>query len=115
MEIDYIKTGDYYIPNLVLPEGNREIGYWGMLCRDYLKEYKSGKYQYMLLTGKLDTYLADIDEQARERFDFIEKQLRQAEGVNEELKHRNQMEWLRRANNIRNRVTEIIMTEMIYF
>ncbi len=115
MEIDYIKTGDYYIPNLVLPEENREIGYWGMLCRDYLKEYKSGKYQYMLLTGKLDTYLADIDEQARERFDFIEKQLRQAEGVNEELKHRNQMEWLRRANNIRNRVTEIIMTEMIYF
>ena len=68
----------------------------------------------MLLTGKLDTHLADLNEQSQERFDLIEKQLREAEGVTEELKSRDQMLWVRRANNIRNRVAEIIKYEMIY-
>jgi predicted alpha-1,6-mannanase (GH76 family) len=114
MEIEYIKVGDYYIPNLVLPQESREIGYWGMLRKNYLKEHKSGWYQYMVLSCKIDTYLADLNEQAEERFDLIEKQLREAEGVTEELKAADQMKWVRSANNIRHRAAEIVKHEMIY-
>ena len=85
MKIEYTKVGDYYLPNLYYPEETRPIGFWGMLRKEYLKEHKSGTYTYLLLTARLDSYLADLNEQAQERFELIEAQMRSAEGVTEEL------------------------------
>ncbi len=112
--IDYILVGDYYIPNLKLPEENRPIGRYGRLHRDYLKEEHLAWYSSLILTGKLWTYLADLNEQAEERLDLIIEQMKTAEGVTEELKARNQLEWVGRMNNIRNRAEEIIRSELIY-
>ena len=112
--LDYVLVGDYYLPVLSLPEETRPIGYWGMLQNEYLKEHKSGTYTYLLLTARLDSYLADLNEQAQERFELIEAQMRSAEGVTEELKRQNPMEWVRHCNNIRNRAAEIIKQELIY-
>ena len=113
-ELIYIRCGDYYIPDIRLPEENRPIGYWGMLRKEYLKNYKSGMYSYLLLTGKLDSYLADLNEQAQERYELIEAQIRSAEGVTEELKACNPMEWVRQCNNVENRVQEIVLSELVY-
>ena len=85
-----------------------------MLRKEYLKEHKSGTYTYLLLTARLDSYLADLNEQAQERFELIEAQMRSAEGVTEELKRQNPMEWVRHCNNIHNRAAEIIKQELIY-
>ena len=112
--LDYMLVGDYYIPMLTLPEENRLIGYWGILRKEYLKQHKSGMYSYLLLSGKLDSYLADLNEQAQERYERIEAQMRSAEGVTEELKSQNPMEWVRQCNNIRNRVQEIVLSELVY-
>ncbi len=112
--IDYILVGDYYIPDLKLPEENRPIGRYGRLHRDYLKEEHPARYSSLVLAGKLWTYLADLNEQAEERLDLIIEQMKAAEGVTEELKARNQLEWVGRMNNIRNRAEEIIKAEMIY-
>ena len=79
-----------------------------------MKNYKSGMYSYLLLTGKLDSYLADLNEQAQERYELIEAQMRSAEGVTEELKVRDSMEWVRQCNNVRNRVQEIVLSELVY-
>ena len=106
MKIEYTKVGDYYLPNLYYPEEIRPIGCWGMLRKEYLKEHKSGTYTYLLLTARLDSYLADLNEQAQERFELIEAQMRSAERVTEELKRQNSMEWVRHCNNIRNRTAE---------
>ena len=114
MKIEYTKVGDYYLPNLYYPEETRPIGLWGMLRKEYLKEHKSGTYTYFLLTARLDSYLADLNEQAQERFELIEAQMRSAEGVTEDLKAQNPMEWVRRANNIRNRAQEIVLNELVY-
>ena len=112
--LDYVLVGDYYIPILALPEETRPIGYWGMLRKEYLKNHKSGMYSYLLLTGKLDGYLADLNEQAQERYELIETQIRSAEGVTEKLMRQNPMEWVRHCNSIRNRAAEIIKQELIY-
>ena len=112
--IDYILVGDYYIPDLKLPEENRPIGRYGRLHREYLKQEHPARYSSLILTGKLWTYLADLNEQAEERLDLIIKQMKAAEGVTEELKARNQLEWVGRMNNIRNRAEEIIKNELIY-
>lgn len=112
--LDYVLVGDYYLPVLSLPEEPRPIGYWGMLRKTYLKEHRSGTYSYLLLTGRLDSYLADLNEQAQEQYELIEAQMRVAEGVTEDLKAENSMEWVRRANSIRNRVQEIVLNEMVY-
>lgn len=114
MKIEYTKVGDYYLPNLYYQEETRPIGYWGMLRNEYLKEHKSGTYTYFLLTARLDSYLADLNEQTQERYELIEAQMRSAEGVTEELKACNPMEWVRRVNNIRNRVQEIVLSELVY-
>ena len=92
MKIEYTKVGDYYLPNLYYPEETRPIGLWGMLRKEYLKEHKSGTYTYLLLTARLDSYLADLNEQAQERFELIEAQMQSTEGVTEELKRQNPME-----------------------
>ena len=112
--LDYVLVGDYYLPVLSLPEETRPIGYRGMLRKEYLKKHKLGMYSYLLLTGKLDSYLADLNEQAQERFDLIETQMRSAESVTEKLKAQNPMEWVRQCNNIRNRVQEIVLSELVY-
>ena len=112
--IDYILVGDYYIPDLKLPEENRPIGRYGRLHREYLKQEHPARYSSLILTGKLWTYLADLNEQAEERLDLIIEQMKAAEGVAEELKARNQLEWVGRINNIRSRAEEIIKSEMIY-
>ena len=102
--LDYVLVEDYYLPMIDLPKETRPIGYWGMLRKEYLKKHKSGMYSYFLLTGKLDNYLADLNEQAQERYELIETQMRIADGVTEKLKSQNPMEWVRQCNNIRNRV-----------
>ena len=112
--LDYVVVGDYYLPMMDLPEETRPIGYWGMLRKEYMKNYKSGMYSYLLLTGKFDSYLADLNEQAQEPYEVIEAQMRSAEGVTEELKVQNPMEWVRQCNNIRNRVQEIVLSELVY-
>lgn len=112
--LDYVLVEDYYLPMIDLPKETRPIGYWGMLRKEYIKNYKSGMYSYLLLTGKLDSYLADLNEQTQERYELIEAQMRSAEGVTEELKACNPMEWVCRVNNIRNRVQEIVLSELVY-
>ena len=112
--IDYILVGDYYIPDLKLPEEDRPIGRFGRLHREYLKQEHPARYSSLILTGKLWTYLADLNEQAEERLGLIIEQMKAAEGVTEELKARNQLEWVGRMNNIRNRAEEIINSELIY-
>ena len=112
--LDYVLVGDYYLPVLSSPEETRPIGCWGMLRKEYLKEHKSGMYSCLLLTARLDSHLADVNEQAQERFELIEAQMRSAEGVTEDLKAQNPMEWVRRANNIRNRAQEIVSNELVY-
>lgn len=112
--IEYVLVGDYYIPDLQLPEENRLIGKWGIMHQEYLKEHCGGQYTSLLLTGKLWTYLADLNEQAEERFECIVEQMKTAEGVTEELKRQDAMLWVQRCKNIRNRAEEIIRAEMIY-
>ena len=112
--IDYILVGDYYIPDLKLPEENRPIGHYGRLHREYLKREHPARYSSLILTGELWTYLADLNEQAEERLDRIIEQMKAAEGVTDELKARDQLGWVRRMNNIRSRAEEIINNELIY-
>ena len=112
--LDYVLVGDYYIPALRLTEESRPIGHWGRRRKAYLEEARPALYCSLLLSGKLWTHLAGVDEQAQERLDLIMEQMKAAEGVTEELKARNQLEWVGRMNNIRNRAEEIINSELIY-
>ena len=112
--IDYVLAGDYYIPMLTLPEERRPIGRWGRMHQNYLKEFRPGYYNSLSLSGKLWTYLADLNEQAQERLDTITAQMMAVEGVTEGLKRTSQVDWVRAVNSIRNRAEEIILHEMIY-
>lgn len=112
--LDYILVGDYYIPLIQVPEEIRDIGFYGSLRRNYLKDYKKALYSQLMLTGKLWTYLADLNEICTERRNHMMDQLMEAEGVTEELKGRDQMDWVRRVNNIRSRVDEVILNELVY-
>ncbi len=106
--LDYVLVGDYYIPALRLTEESRPIGHWGRRRKAYLEEARPALYCSLLLSGKLWTHLADVDEQAQERLDLIMEQMKAAEGVTEKLKADDQLEWVRRCNSIRNRAEEII-------
>ena len=112
--ISYTLVGDYYIPDLKLPEESRPIGRWGRMHKTFLQEHRPGQYNALLLLEKLWTYLADLNEQAADRLACIVLQMQEAEGVNEELKARNQLAWVRDMNNIRSRAEEIILSEMIF-
>ena len=112
--LDYVLVGDYYIPDLQLPEESRPIGRWGRMHREYLQEYCPDRYNELLLSGKLWTYLADLDEQAQNRLDCTIAQMKEAEGITEELKAHDQMAWVRVMNSIRNRAEEIVRAEIIY-
>ncbi len=110
----YELQGDYYLPCLKLPEEPEVyIGIWGQRHRRYLKTHRRALYTSLLTSGKLNGYLADIDRQAEELFSRLVKQMAEAEGVTETLKADDPMEWVGRVNNIRNRATEIINTEII--
>ena len=113
-QIRYIKIGDYYIPDWKLPEETRPIGRWGHMHRDYLKEHRPVVFNQLVLSGNLWTYLADINEQAQQRMEVLVKQMMVAEGVTEELKEANQMEWVQKIHDIRGRAEEIIQSELIY-
>ena len=112
--LDYILVGEIYLPLIAVSEEKRDIGFYGRLHSNYLKDYKSGLYSYLTLSGKLWTYLADLNEQCVEYRDFLMNQIMEQEGITEELKSRDQMEWVRQANNVRNRVDEIILNELVY-
>ena len=111
--IDYILVGDYYIPDLKLPEERRPIGKYGRMHREYLREVHPARLNTLVLTGELWTYLADLNEQAQERLDTIMEQMKATEGVTEELKRTSQMEWVQRCNNIHNRAEEIVLHILI--
>ena len=111
----YELQGDYYIPCLKLPEEEQHpIGVWGQRHLRYIKKNRKVLYLNLLTTGKLNGYLADINQQAEEMFSQLLKQMAEREGVTEKLKADNQMEWVARMNNIRNRATEIINHNIIY-
>ena len=112
--MDYVLVGDYYIPDLQLPEENRPIGIWGRMHKTYLELYHPARYHDLVLSGKLWTYLADLNEQAQNRLDCIIDQMKTAEGITEKLKAQNQIEWVRAMNSIRSWAEEIIRSEMIY-
>ena len=113
-ELTYTLLGDYYIPNIALPEENRPIGRWGRLHRDYLKKHHPILFNDLVLSGQLWIYLADLNEQAQERLSLIVEQMKASEDVTEELKAADQMAWVGAMNSIRNRAEEIILREMIY-
>ena len=111
----YELHGDYYIPCLTLSaEEERPIGIWGQRHKRYLKEYKNVTYTTLLISGKLNSYLVDINEQAQERLETLIEQMKQAQGVTEQLKAENAFEWIGRMNNIRACAVEIVNTEIIY-
>ena len=114
MEMQYIRVGDYFIPDLELPEEPRPIGKWGRMRREYLKEHKPIQYNCLLLSGKLWTHLADLNEQAQDRLDRIIEQMKTAEGITEDLKANDPMAWVGAMNNIRNRAEKIVLRELIY-
>lgn len=114
--ISYTLHGDYYLPDLILPEAKdkRPIGKWGNLRKRYLQHHKRVFYNTLVNNLTLHTHLAEIDEQARSMFDTLTQQMMKGEGVTEELKKKNQMEWVGRMNNIKERATEIVCIELIY-
>ena len=114
MNINYIRVGDYYIPDLTLTEESRPIGRWGRMNRDYLREHKPIQYNCLLLSGKLWTYLADLNEQAQDRLERIIDQMKATEGITEALKASDPMAWVQRMNSIRNRAEEIVREKLIY-
>ena len=111
----YELQGDYYIPCLALPvEEQKDIGVWGQRHLRYIKQHHKVRYTNLLTSGKLNGCLADIDKQAEEMFFRLVEQIAEREGVTEQLKADNQMEWVGRMNNIRSRATEIVNTEVIF-
>ncbi|WP_407724405.1 TnpV protein [Ruminococcus sp. JL13D9] len=115
IKITYTQQGDYLLPDLKLPKQPKvEIGIWGKRHLHYIKQHHPIRYTNLLTSCKLTAYLADIDEQAEELFFRLVKQLAEKEGITEQLKSDNQMLWVARMNNIRNRATEIVNAELIY-
>ena len=107
--IEYVLVGDYYIPDLKLPHEEHTIGKYGRMHREYLKEHNSMMFNDLVLDGQLWTYLADLNEQAENRLQFIIKQMQEKENVTDELKEQNQMAWVQALNNIYNRAEEIVL------
>lgn len=112
----YVRCGDYFIPNLTLPEEEepRFVGVWGQRHLQYVKEYRRTVYLNLVMSGRLNSYLADIEEQAQDRFERIIEQMKQTQGITEQLKADNQMEWVGRMNNVQACAREIVDKEMIY-
>ena len=113
-KLGYLKVGDYFVPNLKLPQENRSIGKYGRMHRDYLQEHNPIRFDDLVLEGKLWTYLADLNEQAQNRLQLIIRQMQEEESVNDELKENNQMAWVQAMNSIHNRAEEIVLHELVY-
>ena len=116
MELTYTKVGDYYYPDFTLPETNddRPLGKYGMLHKTYLKKHKPMLYDRLLLVGKLDGYLMDIDRRAAEMVDQLTQQLAQQNEVDEEMKADNQMAWVQAMNNFKASAEEVVLRQLIY-
>ena len=114
--ISYTLHGDYYLPDFILPpeKDNRHVGMWGLMHKQYLMEHRKALFTHLAMGNELHTYLADIDEQASEMFDSIVRDMKKDEGVTEQLKAENQMEWDGAMENIQNRAKEIVKNELIY-
>ncbi len=113
MDGTYRQEGDYFLPNLTVPE-SVPVAIWGQRRRQNLREHRKALYNALLLSGKLDSHLADINQQAENMFSQLVKQMAKQEGITEQLKANSQMEWVRHMNNIRERVEEIVNMEIIY-
>lgn len=109
----YYQQGDYFLPNLAVPE-SAPVGIWGHRHLCYLKKRRQAIYTAMLLSGKLNSYLVEIDQQAQEMFSQLVNQIADHEGITEHLKASNQLEWVRKMNNIQNRAAEIVNSDLIY-
>ena len=114
MKLEYIRNGDYYIPNLTIQKEERSIGKWGRMHREFLREHHPIQFSQLVLSDTLFTYLADLNEQAQQRMDTLIAQMQAVEGVTEELKAANPIVWEQRMNNIRARAEEIVREELIF-
>lgn len=113
--ISYTLQGDYYLPNLTLPaEGNKPIGIWGQRHLRYIRQHRKVFYTNLLTSGKLNSYLADVDEQAKEMFSQLLKQMSKRNGVTEKLKAEQPMEWVGKMNALREAAAEIVNAEVIF-
>ncbi len=112
--INYTLVGDVYLPNLVSADTNYPIGIWGQRHKEYLKENHKLRYYNLLTSGKLNSYLHDVDARAKKMYDNLVKQLAEQEGITEQLKADNQMDWVGRMNNIANRAREIVNNNIVY-
>ncbi len=114
--ISYRQVGDYIIPNLILPqeEASITLGKWGMMHKTYLEKHKKVFFSLLLSQGKLYQHCAEVENQAREMLETLIEQMKEAEGVTEELKEHNQWEWVQRMENIQQRAREIVISELIY-
>ena len=115
-KIQYRRVGDYLIPNLKLPpdEARVTLGKWGMMHKDYLEKHKKVFFSLLLGQGKLYQHCADVENQARDMYDTLIEQMKEAEGVTEQLKEENQLEWIQRIGNIQQRATEVVSNEIIF-
>ena len=112
--LSYTLYGDYYLPDLEINEEEPTYGKYGIMRKQFLKEHRSGRYQYLVLTGKLTEHLNQVDKEVREKVEMLVEQMAEQWGVTEELKMRDQMEWVRRMNNIKNVAEEMVLLEIIY-
>ena len=115
-KITYRRVGDFLIPNLILPpeEANITLGKWGMMYKSYLEKHKKVLFSLLLGQGKLYQHCADVENQARDMFDTLVGQMKESEGVTEQLKEQDQWEWIQRMDNIQQRAREIVCRELIY-
>ena len=114
MKLTYHRCGDYLLPDLTIPDKHVVLGRYGRMRKTYLKAHKPIVYNTLLLSGKLTAHLVGVDAECRERLETLPPQMMQVEGVDEALKARDQMEWVRRMNSIQNRAEEILLNELIY-
>ena len=112
--LNYTLHGDYYLPDLEINEEEPRYGKYGIMRKQFLKEHRSARYQYLVLTGKLTEHLNQVDKEVREKVEILMEQMAEQWGVTEELKMQDQMEWVRRMNNIQATAEEIALKEIIY-
>ena len=112
--LSYTLHGDYYLPDLEINEEEPTYGKYGIMRKQFLKEHRSARYQYLVLTGKLTEHLNQVDKEVRERVEMLMEQMAEQWGVTEELKMQDQMEWVRRMNNIKTNAEEIVYKNIIF-
>ena len=112
--LSYTLYGDYYFPDLEINEEEPTYGKYGIMRKQFLKEHRSARYQYLVLTGKLTEHLNQVDKEAREKVEMLMEQMAEQWDVTEKLKTQNQMEWMQRMNNIKTNAEEVVLKENIY-